>query len=1046
MDSTMSGRLAGWETHGFHTMEDLDMNMIAEEAHSRWLRPNEIYAILYNYKSFNVRAKPVDTPTSGTLILFDRKALRNFRKDGHSWQKKKDGKTVKEAHEHLKVGNEERIHVYYAHGEDNPKFVRRSYWLLDRAYEHIVLVHYREVSEVNTKSSISPQGGRNTMGTSHLSNRICKPTMLPMTPANSSSSSGYSEKPASWISSEELDSGDDASVYTHLMQASGFKTPSSDGVPPLDNVNKAGNLDPGNAGMRIPEDLTIHQINTLDWEDLVEPQGCLEGIYYQNRTQPNKKPLPSGQFKTGDMLNTTVNGIGANLSIDYLQHQGKVQQQNISCKTVYGEEQFPNVAQTGNIPVVEHQQFQAWKSDFKEQNQMGFLEQDEMLHNQWVEGQNQKGALSETVDSALYPDQSVMEPPEVCEPINTGKENSFKKQDSFGLWLSSVLEVSPNSADEWQTEDSRAVGEVLDSHVTVDQSPVQGRIFCITEISPMWAFSSEETKVIITGYFIEAQSNFLESKWSCVFGEEIVAAEIVQPGVFRCKAPPQASGMVSVFLTCSGRVPHSQILSFEYRSMGTYLDNKILFHQSDKSVCEEFALQIRLVHLLFSSFKGTLSLSSKITERAITMERIISLLFTNNEGDWFSLPKAVVERRKSIEEAKSHLLQLILKKKLQEWLVEKVVERSGSTVRDRFGQGVIHLIAALGYEWAIIPITAVGMSIDFRDRSGWTALHWAAFYGRERMVAALLAAGANASLVTDPKPESPGGWTPADLAFKKGYEGLAGYLAEKALTTHLSKLTLYNNNDPRKMIKINEFEIFENLSEDELCMRDSLAAVRIATEAAAKIQAAFREHSFKLRVKSFESAANSLTKEETIEMISALRIQRAFREHREKKQIAAVRRIQHKFRGWKARKEFLNLRQQVIKIQAYYRGHRIRKQYRKILWSVGILEKAILRWRHKGKGLRGVGADNEISYENAELEPEPESDGEEDFFKIGRKYAEERVERSITRVQAMYGSYQARAEYRRMKQCHNQAQLEYEQINDLNLNEEPMTDASTEQL
>lgn len=1040
MDSTMPGRLAGWETHGFHTMEDLDMSTIAEEAHSRWLRPNEIYAVLYNYKSFTVRAKPVDTPTSGTLILFDRKALRNFRKDGHSWQKKKDGKTVKEAHEHLKVGNEERIHVYYAHGEDNPKFVRRSYWLLDRAYEHIVLVHYREVSEVNTKISISPQGGTNTIGTSHLSNRICKPTMLPMTPANSSSSSGYSEKPASWISSEELDSGDDASVYTHLMQASGFKTRSSDGVPPFDNVNKAGNLDPRNAGMRIPEDLTIHHINTLDWEELLEPRP--EGIYYENRTQPNEKPLPSGKFKTVHTLNTNVNGIAANLSIESLQHQPKVWDQNTSCETVYVEEQFPNVTQTGNIPLVEHQQFEAWKSDFKEQNQMGLLEQDEMLHNQWVEGQNLKSALSETVDSAFYPDQSVLEPPKVCEPISTGKGNSFKKQDSFGQWLSSVLEVSPNSADEWQTEDSRAVGEVLDSHVTVDQSPVQGRVFCITEISPMWGFSSEETKVIITGYFVEAQNNFCEAKWSCVFGEEIVAVEIVQTGVFRCRAPRHASGFVSLFLTCGGRVPHSQILSFEYRSMGIHLDNKISLPQSDKSVCEEFALQIRLAHLLFSSFKGTLSLSNEITERAITMERIIALLFTNNEGDWLSLPKSLIERRKSVEEAKSHLLQLILKKKLQEWLVEKVVEKSGSTVRDRFGQGVIHLVAALGYEWAIIPISAIGMAIDFRDRFGWTALHWAAFHGRERMVAVLLAAGANASLVTDPRPESPGGWTPADLAFKKGFEGLAGYLAEKALTTHLSKLTLYDNNDPRKNINFGELEIFENLTEDELCMRDSLAAVRIATEAAAKIQAAFREHSFKLRVKSFESADNSLTREEAFKMIAALRIQRAYRDHREKKQIAAVRRIQHKFRGWKARKEFLNLRQQVIKIQAYYRGHQIRKQYRKILWSVGILEKAILRWRHKGKGLRGIGADNEISSENAE----PESDSEEDFFKIGRKYAEERVERSIIRVQAMYRSYQARAEYRRMKQCHNQAQLEYEQILDRNLSEEPMSDISTEKL
>lgn len=90
------------------------------------------------------------------------------------------------------------------------------------------------------------------------------------------------------------------------------------------------------------------------------------------------------------MLNTIVNGIGANLSIDYLQHQQKVQQQNISGKIVYGEEQFPNVAQTRNILVVEHQQFQVWKSNFKEQNQMGFLEQDEMLHNQWVEGQTKK--------------------------------------------------------------------------------------------------------------------------------------------------------------------------------------------------------------------------------------------------------------------------------------------------------------------------------------------------------------------------------------------------------------------------------------------------------------------------------------------------------------------------------------------------------------------------------------------------------------------------------------------------------------------------------
>lgn len=36
--------------------------------------------------------------------MFDRRAVRFFRKDGHSWRKKADGKTVRETHEKLKVG------------------------------------------------------------------------------------------------------------------------------------------------------------------------------------------------------------------------------------------------------------------------------------------------------------------------------------------------------------------------------------------------------------------------------------------------------------------------------------------------------------------------------------------------------------------------------------------------------------------------------------------------------------------------------------------------------------------------------------------------------------------------------------------------------------------------------------------------------------------------------------------------------------------------------------------------------------------------------
>lgn len=52
-----------------------------------------------------------------------------------------------------------------------------------------------------------------------------------------------------------------------------------------------------------------------------------------------------------------------------------------------------------------------------------------------------------------------------------------------------------------------------------------------------------------------------------------------------------------------------------------------------------------------------------------------------------------------------------------------------------------------------------------------------------------------------------------------------------------------------------------------------------------------------------------------------------------------------------------------------------------------------------------------------------ESDTEEDFYRASRKQAEERVEKAVVRVQAMFRSKQAQQEYRRMKLAHTQAQV-----------------------
>ncbi|KAF3666764.1 hypothetical protein FXO37_10355 [Capsicum annuum] len=151
------------ESRRYGLNAQLDIEQILLEAQHRWLRPAEVCEILRNYQKFRIAPEPPNRPPSGSLFLFDRKVLRYFRKDGHSWRKKKDGKTVKEAHERLKEADQELIflqagsidvlHCYYAHGEENENFQRRSYWMLEEEMSHIVLVHYREVKGNRTNFS-----------------------------------------------------------------------------------------------------------------------------------------------------------------------------------------------------------------------------------------------------------------------------------------------------------------------------------------------------------------------------------------------------------------------------------------------------------------------------------------------------------------------------------------------------------------------------------------------------------------------------------------------------------------------------------------------------------------------------------------------------------------------------------------------------------------------------------------------------------------------------------------------------------------------------
>ncbi|KAI9197003.1 hypothetical protein LWI28_028938 [Acer negundo] len=899
-------RLVGSEIHGFHTFKDLDVETMKEEAKSRWLRPNEIHAMLCNSKYFTINAKPVKLPISGTIVLFDRKMLRNFRKDGHNWKKKKDGKTVKEAHEHLKVGNEERIHVYYAHGEDSPTFVRRCYWLLDKSLENIVLVHYRETQE--------KQGS-------------------PVTPMNSHSSS-VSDQSTPWPLSEEFDS---AAGHAYYAGEKELKEPS-------DNITVQHH------------EMRLHELNTLEWEELVVTNDS------NNSSAPKEDIVPC--FEQQNQI--AVNGaMGNDVSLP-----------------AYSSP--PEVSSVGNLtePVtrIDHANF-------------NILD----------------GLYRQPMGSQVNLNVQRKDPSAVCsgDGLDVLASDGLQSQDSFGRWINYIMAESPGSVDDPTLESSMSSG--------CHQNTVPEHIFNITDVSPTQALSTEKTKILVTGFFREDYLHLAKSNLCCVCGDVCVPAEFVQVGVYRCLVLPHSPGLVHLYMSIDGHNPISQIVSFEYQ---TPLLPEPMVISEDKSKWEEFQVQMRLSQLLFSTSKSLNILSSKVSPKALKEAKKFAEKTSHITKSLAYFMKSIESGSVSYQEAKDRLFELTIKNRLKEWLLERVVEGCKTTEYDVQGLGVIHLCTILGYTWAIQLFSSSGLSLDFRDKRGWTALHWAADCGSEKMVAVLLSAGAKPNLVTDPTKEYCAGITAADLASKKGYDGLAAYLSEKALVAQFQDMTIAGNISGTLQTHPTDTVDTQNLTEEELYLKETLNAYTTAAEAAARIQAAFRERSFKIKANAVQFSS---PEEEAQSIIAALRIQHAFRNYDTRKKVAAAARIQYRFRTWKIRKDFLNLRRQAIKIQAAFRGYQSRRQYCKILWSVGVLEKAILRWRLKRKGFRGLQVDTESVVCDKE-----ENDAEEDFFRTSRKQAEERIERSVIRVQSMFRSKKAQEEYRRMKLAHNEAQLEYE--------------------
>lgn len=229
-------------------------------------------------------------------------------------------------------------------------------------------------------------------------------------------------------------------------------------------------------------------------------------------------------------------------------------------------------------------------------------------------------------------------------------------------------------------------------------------------------------QVIIVGSFLCDPS---ESVWMCMFGDTEVPLRIIQEGVISCEAPPHLPGKVTLCITSGNRESCSEIRGFEYRAKASSCTNCNLSQAEATKSPEELLLLVRFVQML---------LSDSSLQKGDNIETGIHLLrkLKADDDSWGHVIEALLVGGGTSSGTVDWLLQQLLKDKLQQWLSSKSLGRHdqpGCSLSKK-EQGIVHMVAGLGFEWALSPILGYGVNIDFRDINGWTALHWAARFGR----------------------------------------------------------------------------------------------------------------------------------------------------------------------------------------------------------------------------------------------------------------------------------------------------------------------------
>ncbi|XP_051967308.1 calmodulin-binding transcription activator 1-like [Xyrauchen texanus] len=97
-------------------------------------------------------------------------------------------------------------------------------------------------------------------------------------------------------------------------------------------------------------------------------------------------------------------------------------------------------------------------------------------------------------------------------------------------------------------------------HGNMGMLQATGRLFVMTDYSPEWSYPEGGVKVLITGPWQEASSEY-----TCLFDQITVPASLIQPGVLRCYCPAHDTGLVTLQVAASSQIISNSVV-FEYKA------------------------------------------------------------------------------------------------------------------------------------------------------------------------------------------------------------------------------------------------------------------------------------------------------------------------------------------------------------------------------------------------------------------------------------------------------------------------------------------------